>query len=334
MNKRITWIDALKGWGILFMMYGHIEFAPYFLKQYTSPVMLMVFFLAAGYTFRSGQVFRDFFVKKVKTILWPWLVFALFNILLTQILTFSEQEPLLTQLRDLVLQVRGQTDGLWFFPCMFMALLLYYVIDKVVPNKAFAFVIHLVLLIISVAYIKNGGEPLPWHVQIWGPACFFMHVGNVYHFKEEKLRSIFTNKLFHVAMFIAYSAIWWLSRSYYPDTQYKFYSCDASPLFYALSMIFGVAWMLSLVQVLPGIKLIEYEGRNSLMYFAFHGKPKRLFTVLLQKKALVSAGNPTADLLFALADVVLLSIILVIPCEIVNRFFPFLLGKKKEKTTK
>ncbi len=327
-SERIYWIDALKGWGIIFMMYGHIEFAPRFLKQYTSPVMLVVFFVAAGYTFRSGQDFKSFLVKKIRTLLWPWFLFASLNILLTQVLTFSEQEPLADQFLDLFIQVRGKTDGLWFFPCMFMSIILYYWLNRIIKSKSLFYAVNFLLLCASLAFIRLTGIALPWHIQIWGAACFYMAIGTAYREHEDTLRPIFTRKGFLVTMFIGFTASWWLSRAFYPDTQYNFYHCEDSVLFYSLGMAFGIAGMLSFVQVLPSLWLTEYAGRNSLMYFAFHGKPKRLFTVLLQKYALVSAGNETADLLWSLGDIAVLAAILVIPCKIVIRWLPWMLGKR------
>ncbi len=331
MTNRIHWIDTLKGWGILFMMYGHIEFAPQFLKQYIAPLTLVVFFVSAGYTFRSEQDFKPFLIKKIRTLLWPWFLFASLNILLTQILTFSKQESLIEQFKDLFLQVRGKTDGLWFFPCMFMSVILYYWLDRFCTNRILFYIVNFLLLCGSLSYIRLTGTALPWHIQILGAACFYMAVGNAYKKHEASLRPFFTHKAFLLVMFIGFTASWFFSRAYYPDVQYNFYTCADSVLFYSLIMLFGIAGMLSFVQILPSLWIVEYAGRNSLMYFAFHGKPKRLFTVLLEKHALVSAGNPTADLLWSLGDVAILAVIVIIPCKIVICTFPWMLGKAKNQ---
>ena len=119
----------------------------------------------------------------------------------------------------------------------------------------------------------------------------------------------------------------------YPDTHISFYDYGFSFPFYFIIMLSGVIFSLSAVRLLPPFKIIQYAGRNSLMYFAFHGKPKRLFTVLFTKAGLIT-GNWLFDLLLALLELVLLTYLLVIPCEVIHRFFPFLLGQKFQRRQK
>lgn len=75
-SNRIEWIDALKGYAICMMMFSHMEFSPDAVKNFISPIFLAAFLSLPD--IRSMRI-RTSFV-------------------------------------DLFLQIRGQNDGLWFFP--------------------------------------------------------------------------------------------------------------------------------------------------------------------------------------------------------------------------
>lgn len=326
--KRIEWIDAMKGYAICMMMFSHIEYAPTFLKNYISPIFLALFFISAGYTFHTSDHFKSFFLKKVRTLLWPWFIFGSFNIILTQILTFSEQETLWQQFLNLFLQIRGQNDGLWFFPCMFCVVILFYLLHRFLPNKTFFYGIQILLLLASMYYTLNGGSNLPWHIQMWGSGSFYMSIG--YYFQEnEKQLAFLHKKSVAFVSFLLFTFSYILYNSIEPNVHINFYDYGSSIFFYFIIMISGVIFSISILQQLPSPSIIQYAGRCSLLYFAFHGKPKRLFSVLITRMFPIVETNWPLGLILSIIELLILLYILVIPCEIVRRFFPFLLGKKQ-----
>lgn len=328
--KRIEWIDAMKGYAICMMMFSHIEYAPDFIKNYISPIFLALFFIASGYTFHEVSRFQDFFFKKVRTILWPWLVFGSFNILLTQILTFSEQEPLKQQFISLFLQIRGQNDGLWFFPCIFCVTNIFYLLRRFIPNNIIFFCIQPVLLLVGMFYTLNGGNDLPWHIQMWGSGCFYMALGYLYRQKEKQLIFL-SKKSTAFTLFVLFTISYLICNKIYPDVHINFYDYGSSVPFYFVIMLLGAAFSISILQQLPAFRIIQYAGCNSLLYFAFHGKPKRLLTVLITRIFPVAESDWRIGLLFSLIELIILTYILIIPCEIIHRFFPFLLGKRHSR---
>lgn len=324
-NERIQWIDAMKGYAICMMMFSHIEYAPTFIKNYISPIFLALFFLASGYTFHLSSDFKSFFLKKVRTLLFPWLAFASFNIILTQILTFSEQEPLAQQFISLFLQIRGENDGLWFFPCMFCVSNLFFLSLKLIHNDKLFFFFHFFFLLIGMLYTMHGGSNLPWHIQMWGSGCFYMAVGYLY---RKKQWSFLSQKSAALSFFALYTISYLFCNARYPNVHINFYDYGYSVFFYFVIMLSGVAFSFSLIQQLPSFKIIQYAGKNSLLYFAFHGKLKRLLTVLIIHFLPATELYWFIGLLCSIIELILLMYILVIPCEIIHRFFPFLLGRK------
>ena len=329
--KRIEWIDSMKGYAICMMMFSHIEYAPDFIKNFISPIFLALFFIASGYTFRPSSDFKTFFFKKVRTVLWPWLVFGSFNIFLTQILTFSEQEPLKQQFISLFLQIRGQNDGLWFFPCIFCVSNLFFLLQKYIRSEKIFFCIQPCLLLAGMFYTMSGGSDLPWHIQMWGSGCFYMTIGYFYRQKEKQLIFL-SKKSAALVFFVIFTLSYVLCNILYTDVHINFYDYGPSICFYFIIMLSGAAFSVSILQQLPAFRIVQYTGRSSLLYFAFHGKPKRLLSVVITRLLPMAETDWRIGLLFSVIELVILTYILVIPCEIIHRFFPFLLGKKRTNT--
>ena len=77
MVKRIAWIDVAKGLLILLVILGHSC-----INNVTSIVInsfhMAAFFVLSGITNRSEEItFKKFLKKKLKTLCFPYLVFAL-----------------------------------------------------------------------------------------------------------------------------------------------------------------------------------------------------------------------------------------------------------------
>lgn len=332
MNKRITWVDVLKGIAMYTVIIGHIEYAPNILKVFLNPLLITTFFFTAGITFSNKLSFKDFLTKKVKTILLPWFVFGMFNIFLTQIMTFTEQESLSEQIKGLFLQVRGKNDGLWFFTCMFCCLILFYFITKYIKNEWLQFVICALGLAFTLVYDKTGLEPIPWHVHIWGSGVFFMYLGYTYKkyiMGRETEEKFFSKRLF-IPTIVVYFCLDIVFQILYPDDTLNMYHGDRFLVFYFVLVFLAVWWAICLSKILENSRLLKYSGQNSLMYFAFHGKPKRILSVIIMKLGLVKESNVFFCTIFTLIEAGVLFALLIIPCEIVNRYMPFLLGKSRK----
>ena len=168
---RVQWIDILKYICIMFVMATHLESNTTFVYIFNKPFFLTGFFFAAGYVYRHKDSFGIFMKKKVKGLLWPWFFFSVFNILLSQVMSFNQHGSLLEELKWNFLQIRGVGDGLWFVAALFVAFIpFYFVIERYektsMSNFDVASLLFLssVLAIISkiyVLYLKP--ELLPWN---------------------------------------------------------------------------------------------------------------------------------------------------------------------------
>jgi len=82
--------------------------------------------------------------------------------------------------------------------------------------------------------------------------------------------------------------------------------------------------------LIPNSHFLLFVGRNTLFYFAFHGKVYSLLETILHHIIPIEAitSNQGLQFIVAFLIVILDAAILIIPAIIVNKYLPFLLGKR------
>ncbi len=86
-NKRIEYIDALKGFAIFIVIWGHsllnlkngYDFFHNPVFEFIYSFHMPLFFMLSGFFFRSSLKLnmKEFFFKKSIQLLWPWIVWGL-----------------------------------------------------------------------------------------------------------------------------------------------------------------------------------------------------------------------------------------------------------------
>lgn len=135
-SKRIVWVDVVKYICILMVMLSHLEARTDVWSAFYTPFFLSAFFFVSGYVYRPKDSFNRFLYKKFRQLFVPWLVFSVFNILLSQTLSFNEHTGLLPELTWNFLQIRGKGDGIWFVAALFVAFIPFYFFINWYENKA------------------------------------------------------------------------------------------------------------------------------------------------------------------------------------------------------
>ena len=104
-------------------------------------------------------------------------------------------------------------------------------------------------------------------------------------------------------------------------------------LYRYLTSIVGIVTLILIAKAIKINKYINYVGRNTLIYFALHGKVYSIIQILLKKFAISFysevLNNAVVSSVFCLGLSLALSVILIIPAYIINRCFPFIVGRSK-----
>lgn len=328
-SKRIEWVDTGKFICIMFVMLSHLESGSEILDTFYHPFFLTVFFFLSGYVYRQPATFREHFIKKVKGLLVPWFIFSNFNILLSAVVSFREDRNTLSELFWNVLQIRGSGDGVWFVAALFVAFIPFYFVIK--WNKpVHACVLSAVLSLISVLYsnLMNpeiflwGSTALPWHLEYIFQAMLWMVLGYYFRAYAEESFDRLNTVLNRVVLWIVYLIV-----VYMPSVG-GYWSI---PISY-LRSILGILAIVSICKVIKTNRYISFVGANTLTYFGLHGKVYAVIEAVLGKFSLYSEllENVIASSIIAVVITFVLSLILIIPAMIINRWFPWVLGRKRK----
>ena len=331
-NQRIEWVDIGKFICIMFVMLSHLSSGSSVLDQFYTPFFLTVFFFLSGYVYTQPGTFAGHLKKKTRTLFVPWLIFSNLNIALSMVLSLKGSRDFSSEFLWNLLQIRGHGDGIWFVAALFVAFIPFYFIikwDK--PKKACGLAFGLSL--VSVLYSQFMPEQLlpwnsaalPWHLEYVFQAMFWMVLG--YYFRQygEKVFDKRNTTKNRVAIWAVY-----LATAYFPDAIGG--KGVWIPLSYVRSLT-GIIAVVALCKIVKSNRYIRFVGANTLIYFALHGKVYAVIEMLLEKAAggfyAACLNNPWSSTLLAIMVTLVMSVVLIIPAMIINRYFPWMVGRKK-----
>lgn len=351
-GKRIEWVDVVKYVCIIMVMLSHLETRTDIWSAFFTPFFLTSFFFTAGYVYKPKKSFKEFLYSKFRQLFVPWLVFSVFDIVLSQIISFNAHGSLSEELKWNFLQIRGQGDQIWFVSALFVAFIPFYffikkyekISEKVSgggdsKNCLIAIILAWLLSFISILYTRLApaerfpwnSTAFPWHIEYMFQAMFYMVLGYMFRYNFEGLLDRHNTSKTRIAAVVLYALIVFvpfLTRIEMPmmvDIVYQ----------YAASFV-GILTLIMIAKKIKCNKYINYVGQNTLIYFVLHGKAYSVIQTVLKK---VAAGfytavlnNTVASSVFCLALSLILSVVLIVPAYIINRWFPFIVGRSRKTT--
>lgn len=343
-KQRVQWVDSIKCIAIVCIMGNHLSFMNDKLYAVISPIYLMPFFFCSGYTYKQKLGFKDFLAAKARQLLIPWLVLSVFNILLAQVFSFNSHKSLGEELLWNFLQIRGKDDGMWFVAALFVAYIPFYFFVRwyrgrqITPKRTAAFLLlAFVLSVGSMLYMQLtdpaafpwGSPALPWHLEYMFQAMLFMALGYVFREKWEAWFDAHNSVAVLVAAAVAYllvtsGAFQWLQ----PDGLKPL----AIPLAYARQLL-GVYVLVSLCKKIKPGRYMQFVGQNTLLYFGLHGKLCSLIAAGIAGMLPGVYARLMGDALYSSVAVIVsalfMSVVLIGPIWMINRYVPFVAGKRK-----
>ena len=165
-NTRIEWIDIAKGIGIILVIAGHT--IQYTLVMPIYAFHMPLFFFMSGLLLKPEQFgdFNSFFKKKGRQLIKPWLIMAIISSMVCIIIPIWRSEMTVQNLiRDFYTSNTNviQNSSLWYLPCFFFALVIYYIINhfyKGDKNSRVLFLIYSLSLLLLPNFLDI--IPLPY----------------------------------------------------------------------------------------------------------------------------------------------------------------------------
>ena len=343
--KRSKLIDMAKGVGILFVILGHISLTPSALKIWIYSFHMPLFFACSGLTFSISKYsdYGAFAKAKIRSILIPyfclgitlWALSLLFNIS-RQLFQGNSIEVNLNIWRVFLSLLLGHRlhryyFSLWFLCVLFFSELIFYFFVKYERQGS--------LYYAAIACVSLGVQYLVFKcVQGWflsldliPTGIAFLAMGKMFR-KLEESRPMACRKIWQIPIALVLSILT-TALNYRISGRTDLYYCRiGNPVLYGLSAMIG-SWFVFLVLTHLGeLRITEYFGRNSLVTYAYQNSfcipvAKYITDVTSDHIHLVS-GDITLQWLMIICLTLLISTTLI---EIINRSFPWMLGRKKRK---
>jgi Fucose 4-O-acetylase and related acetyltransferases len=333
-QRRIKWVDVAKGIGIIAIILCHSPI-PGNLLRFVLSFNVPLFFFLSGYTFKMKGTFYSFVRKRIRSLIVPYLLFSVIFYLFWFVIErrllsgVSEVNPI----KPLVgILYANNIDSymiydvvLWFIPCLFITEVLFYMLSKITVNSKRILIMLSLFVLIGFVDSHYMEFRLPWGIDIAFVAVVFYGTGYIlknFKYKMDNMKIWF--KIMIIAASIAVAVI----ISHKNSFVYMYNNEYGNYVYFYIAAYGGITACIFIAIILSKSRILSYIGRNTLIILIMHPKVlmllsfsfHRLFHLVIQNSFIFGA-------LYTL-----LSIIIILPfIYIINRYFPFVLGKEKIK---
>ena len=339
-KKRVEWLDQLRGTAMFFVVLGHIAAIAKDQHLLIYAFHMPLFFMISGATFKPGKYssYTDCVIDKAKKLLVPYVWLYLINIIFWwvnhKILGTST-----TSISDLLFgmlvsnqELAPMTSGaLWFLPVLFFVSILFdgIVILSQRSSKGIPIEASMILLFTASIYLAMFyGKDTPLHWATVPMATIFYYLGWVFMQNRTKILNLIAGKdpnnqtARYTCFAIAILAIGVMAA--FANGKISMHRNDYNDFALMLLAALSISLALTMLMIkLPKIKLLDFAGRNSIIFFGFH------IALIRFLEAWGITSHSTEQ--HVLATAILVFIAMVPVSLFVNRFCPFIVGKKYKK---
>jgi acyltransferase len=363
---RLAWVDALKGFGILLVVFAHYNL-PQAIDTYIFSFHMPLFFFVSGFLFnfvKYTESVANFIKGRFRSLIIPYFAFAvitlLFYFLLDELYTpdivsfkifgadiFHIVYSILFAQTTMI----SYNGPLWFLTCLFVTELLFFGLAKRYYWQPLKLGIWLTIAgIIGYLYSIYVPFNLPWNADVALTAIVFYGTGNLFrrliYSKEGHSDgssfldpdSKFSNTFFAIenflyAFLIIISLLYFAYLLRFPTDKINMSGLIYGGFFSFYSLAFsGIFTFIYIFKKIGSLEVFEYYGRNSLIVLALHFPMKDILTKLSSIFFYIDLDCFACTTSFALSLTVLNLLGLIPTIFLINRYFPFLAGKPVKKS--
>lgn len=333
MTSRLDYVDVAKGIATICVILGHLSVTPRPLVIWIYTFHIPLFFLLSGFVLNLDKypTFLSFFTDKVKKLLIPYLWLSVLTwIWIYCVRDFSINKNSLIKFIGIFICAKDTPYylSLWFIMSLFFSQILLYILLRCLSEKGK--LIKICLCFVVGVFISSIYKPgWIWALDTVPMATFFLGLGYCLREKREKMNDFLQLKFFFVSFPL--NVICGYFNFINHNRSDLFYQNIGQPILYVTSALFGIWMILILSKLIHHSKTLSYIGKNSLVFYAFH-RPIFIpivmkFLSLMSQKYKIFTHNMVQTLL----SVFMICIGLFLLNELIDRYFPFILNKKRRK---
>ncbi|MFA0816584.1 MAG: acyltransferase family protein [Anaerofustis sp.] len=280
--QRENYLDVAKGIALFGVVLGHLVNFGGTAFTWIFSFHMMLFFFISGYQFNSNKYinykFTEYFDKKVKTILIPYVIVTIIGIIACIIIPSWRGfgANIYYYLFYLAQPENLQVGQIWFLACLFWTeILFFYFYKKMFSHLHTVSIIFIIILISIVGFNMNlvslfTYPRIPWKLDSSITALVFYSTG----FYTKRIGLI--DKLYEYSKFV--SAIILISCGVlgfyiaeYKNGYVNISDCQyGNYIYFYIAAFCGILFVMLFSKYLANNKILQYYGRNTLWMFSLH----------------------------------------------------------------
>ena len=317
----MSWLDVLKGIGIVLVTIGHI-YSNRTVFNWLYSFHMPLFFLAAGWVYKEKPVLTDI-KRRIQTIVVPYFSFGLLVLIYWQMIERRFRNSDMSFMDSLFGLFSGCYDNLdfnvhlWFLPCFFATVVLFNILANLGGKK----IAYIVAALMSLIYVALPMPELPWGINRVFKYIGFYAVGVFLTGRETKIvdRKIRTGVVAMVLLILNF---------------FLSYHNLATGIMWFVTALIGVLALILISQLINQNRVLQYLGRISLIILCIHGPVYRVVVKIVSIPLHMGTDAVRGNFLLAMIVVAVTMLICSVAYEIVVRIAPWMVGKKSSANLK
>lgn len=352
-QKRLDYLDMVKGVGIFFVALGHVEYISTPLRVWISSFHMPLFFIVSGLLMaiknEPNADFKASVIRKFKGIIIPYIWFSLSYFIIDIFnLYIIKNIDRRTFIMDTISSVTFYgMSVLWFLPALFLASIgfLYlknYFSDKIVP--ILLIVIAMICYLIQLRFMNPLSDSYTDSILITSLINFvrvflrasigMSFLGYAYYIyilitkflPDFNDNSSLKNRLIQLLIGVVMLAVNIYLSTVNEAVDMHYIILNNVPLYY-IGAFLGCFGIILICKNIPSIKLVTYFGRNSLIVMACHVNFYILYASLRIALKIDQYTTHAKHYIFLTVTMFFVFLFSAVVIELIRRYFPFVLGK-------
>ncbi len=319
-HARIDYVDTMRGVCILLVNYFHASFT-LFMYKYVADICVHPFLFMAGYFYSRKLSIKENAIKKARSNLFPYYVFAIFYYTVWLCFSGNPNGDVVAPLRAVLYLPTGYfpiESALYFLPMMFFVIIIFSIIEKNIHNEAARLITVLLITLLGNIWTKISAARLPMCIDVSMSLLIYVYLGyngrKILAFTDSLLAKV-RNNIAKVLIFILLAVLNYAAIEICPISNIRNGEWGIIPMTHLntcvtmLLWVYFFRWFDKVDAFSPLNRAFKYIGRNSMIFMCFSHVGLKISQVIVSRLPLPELAHNLSY--YFLSIIVLLPVVYV-----------------------
>ncbi len=293
-HARIDYVDTMRGVCILLVNYFHASFT-LFMYKYVADICVHPFLFMAGYFYSRKLSIKENAIKKARSNLFPYYVFAIFYYTVWLCFSGNPNGDVVAPLRAVLYLPTGYfpiESALYFLPMMYFVIIIFSLIEKNIHNEAARLITVLLITLLGNIWTKISAARLPMCIDVSMSLLIYVYLGyngrKILAFTDSLLAKV-RNNIAKVLIFILLAVLNYIAIEICPISNIRNGEWGIIPMTHLntcvtmLLWVYFFRWFDKVDAFSPLNRAFKYIGRNSMIFMCFSHVGLKISQVIVSR---------------------------------------------------